>query len=158
MSTAPPAAAGARAAHQRTQAVYYRDRNGREPVRQWLEALFKARPEAAAKILGSVAEHLNGRGPADPPPAFPRTSQIDGGLRELRVGHAATRYRLLYQRSGNLLILLHAFEKHTAAVPAADVRIAQQRFADFRVRMDADHRIRPRAAGLDAPRRHGAER
>ena len=142
----------------RTQSVYYRDSQGREPVNDWLDALLAAKPAAVAKIDEFVEEHINGRRADDPPPEFPITSQIEGGLRELRVRFANTRYRLLYQRSGNLVVLLHALEKNTGAIAAADKRIAQQRFADFRARMDAEPRERPRAAGHDAPSRRGLER
>lgn len=60
---------------------------------------------------------------------------------------------MLYQCSHNLVVLLHAFEKHTGAVQAADKRLAQKRMADFKARMDAQRRVRPRAAGKDAPPR-----
>jgi len=142
----------------RTQAVYYRDSQGREPVNDWLDALLAAKPAAVAKIDEFVEEHVNGRRAGDPPPEFPITSQIEGGLRELRVRFANTRYRLLYQRSGNLVVLLHALEKNTGAIAAADKGIAQQRFADFKARMDAEPHERPRAAGHDAPSRRGLER
>lgn len=142
----------------RTQCVYYRDDRGREPVNDWLEALFTTKPAAAAKIDDYVEEYLNGHRRDDPPPEFPITSQIEGGLRELRIRFANTRYRLLYQRSGNLVVLLHALEKNTGAMAAADVRIAKERFVDFRTRMNADPREPPRAAGHDAPPRRGLER
>jgi phage-related protein len=138
--------------------VYYRDAQGREPVNDWLESLLAAKPVAVAKIDEFVEEYLNSRSAGDPPSEFPITSQIEGGLRELRVRFANTRYRLMYQRSGNLLVLLHGLEKNTGEIPAADKRIAQQRFADFRARMDAEPRERPRAAGHDAPSRRGLER
>jgi phage-related protein len=140
-----------------TQSVYYRDPHGREPVNDWLEGLLTAQPAAVAKIDDFVSEHLNGRRSDDPPAEFPITSQIDGGLRELRVRFANTRFRLLYQRSGNLVILLHGFEKNTGEIPAPDKRIAQQRFTDFKTRMNAEARQRPRAAGHDAPSRRGFE-
>lgn len=138
--------------------MYYRDAQGREPVNDWLESLLAAKPVAVAKIDEFVEEYLNSRSAGDPPSEFPITSQIEGGLRELRVRFANTRYRLMYQRSGNLLVLLHGLEKNTGEIPAADKRIAQQRFADFRARMDAEPRERPRAAGHDAPSRRGLER
>ena len=141
-----------------TQAVYYRDAEGREPVNDWLESLLAKKPTAVAKIDEFVEEYLNGRRTGDPPPEFPITSQIEGGIRELRIRFANTRYRLLYQRSGNLVVLLHGLEKNTGAIDPADKHIAQQRFADFRTRMDAGQRERPRAAGHDAPRRRGLDR
>jgi phage-related protein len=113
--------------------------------------LLQTEPLAAAKIDDYVEEYLNGRDPDEPPPEFPITSPLDGGLRELRVRFARTRYRVLYQRSGNLVVLLHGFEKKTGAVPAGEPAKAQQRFADFQARMDATPRRPPRAAGRDAP-------
>lgn len=88
-----------------------------------------------------------------PPPEYPITSRIEGELRELRVRFANTRYRVLYQRSENLIVLLHAIEKQTGAVPEADIERAKRRMADFRRRMDAERRVPPRAVGKDAPPR-----
>jgi phage-related protein len=135
----------------RTQAVFYRDKRGREPVDDFLEELLKVRPLAVAKIDDAIEEHLNGRDPRDPPPEFPASSQIGGELRELRVRFARTRYRVLYQRSRNLMVLLHVFEKNTGAVSTSDRQKAEKRMADFRARMDERPRQRPRAAGRDAP-------
>jgi phage-related protein len=131
-----------------TRAVYYRDRRGAEPVDKFIEGLPAKR---AAKIDDCVEEHLNGRAPGAPPPEFPMSSQIEGELRELRIRFGNTRYRVLYQRSGNLFVLLHAFEKNTGAVPVSEKALAQRRMADFRRRMDERPRRPPRAAGRDAP-------
>lgn len=131
-----------------TQAVYYRDGRGAEPVDQFIEALPAKR---AAKIDDYIEEHLNRQALAAPPPEFPVSSQIEGELRELRIRFANTRYRILYQRSGNLIVLLHAFEKNTGSVPAAEKTLAKRRMADFKRRMDARPRKPPRAAGKDAP-------
>ncbi|MGI8862965.1 MAG: type II toxin-antitoxin system RelE/ParE family toxin [Solirubrobacteraceae bacterium] len=133
-----------------TQAVYYREKNGVEPVDDFIEGL---PDKVAAKIDDYVEEYLNGLAPSDPPPAFPVSSQIDGELRELRVRFARTRYRVLYQRSGNLVVLLHAFEKNTGSVTDADKHLAQRRMGDFAARMEAQPRVPPRAAGRDAPQR-----
>jgi phage-related protein len=131
-----------------TQAIYYRDKRGAEPVSRFIESLPAKR---AAKIDDYVEEYLNGQPPDAPPPEFPISSQIEGELRELRVRFANTRYRVLYQRSGNLIVLLHAFEKNTGAVPASEKALAKRRMADFKRRMDAKPRKPPRAAGKDAP-------
>lgn len=79
------------------------------------------------------------------------TSQVDGELREFRVRFGNVRYRVLHQRSGNLIVLLHAIEKHTGAIAKADIDLAERRMADFIRRMDAEPRVPPRAAGQDAP-------
>jgi phage-related protein len=134
----------------RTQAVYYRDGGGAEPVDQFIEALPAKR---AAKIDDYIEEHLNGQALDAPPPEFPVSSQIEGGLRELRIRFANTRYRILYRRSGSLIVLLHAFEKNTGAVPASEKALAKRRMTDFERRMDAQPRTPLRAAGKDAPSR-----
>ena len=131
-----------------TQAVFYRGADGAEPVDEFIASLPDKR---AAKIDAFISEYLNGKPPEAPPPEFPISSQIEGELRELRVRFGNTRYRILYQRSGNLIVLLHAFEKNTGAVPRRDRQLAQQRMADFSARMDACRRDPPRAAGHDAP-------
>ena len=132
----------------KTQAVYYRDRHGQEPVFQFIQTLpWKRR----AKMMKQIDEHLNGRRADAPPPEFPISSQVDGELRELRVRFGGARYRILYQRSGNLLVLLHAFEKNTGAIAASEKALAKWRMADFGKRMDAKPRRPPRAAGSDAP-------
>lgn len=141
-----------------TQALYYRDSEWDEPVRRWVEDLMKTNPEAAAKIEEFVDEYLNGRPSHAPPPEYSITSQIEGNLRELRVRFANSRYRILYQRSRNLVVLLHGLEKNTDTLPQSDKEIAQDRFVDFKARMDAEPRVRPRAAGHDAPHRRGLER
>ena len=131
-----------------TQAIYYRDKRGSEPVDRFIEGLPAKR---AAKIDDYIEEHLNRQASGAPPPEFPISSQIEDELRELRVRFANTRYRILYQRSGNLIVLLHAFEKNTGPVPASEKALAKRRMADFKRRMDATPRKQPRAAGKDAP-------
>jgi phage-related protein len=139
------------ATHGATRAIYYRDKHGVEPVNRFLNELPAKR---AAKIDAYVEEYLNGRPSSAPPPEHPISSQIEGDLRELRVRFAATRYRILYQRSRNLIVLLHAFEKDTGAVSTADKATAKRRMADFRRRMNARPRVPPRAVGRDAPSGH----
>jgi phage-related protein len=129
------------------QAVYYRDSDGSEPVGDFLEAL---PPEVREEIVASVML-LNRLGPNDPPLPFPFSSQVEGPLRELRCHYGRTLYRILYQRSGNLFILLHAFAKRSARLPDADKALAQGRWADFKARIDAAERRPPRPAGHDAP-------
>lgn len=129
------------------QAVYYRDRTGAEPVREFMRGLDTAGREAVAWGV----ELLNEMGVADPPLPFPYSSQVAGELRELRC-HAGRRHiRVLYQRSEQLFVLLHAFEKRSARVPESDVVIAMARWEDFRARMNERPRRSPRAAGADAP-------
>lgn len=131
-----------------TQAVYYRDRRGHEPVNAFIDAL---RPAAAQSAIDNKCDLLNGLPPGAPPLAFPHSSQIDGGLRELRCHYGRRLFRVLYQRSGNVFVLLHIIEKYRGAILQADIELAKTRLADFRARMGASPRVPPRAAGHDAP-------
>jgi phage-related protein len=78
---------------------------------------------------------------------------VHGPLRELRCHYGRTLYRILYRRSGRFFLLLHILEKRSDKIPDADIALAEERFRDFRERMDRMPRRPPRAAGRDAPRR-----
>lgn len=129
------------------QAVYYRTRDGTEPVNDFIDSLAPERQEELDYKVGLLNRMTNN----DPPLPFPHSSQVDGQLRELRCHYGRDLYRILYQRSGNLFVLLHALEKRTGALPQPDIEIAKKRFDDFHARMNLRPRRPPRAAGRDAP-------
>ncbi len=131
----------------RTSAVYYRAVDGSEPVNDFVLGLGERRKHA----LQLQIKHLNDLPPNAPPLPFPLTSNLTHGLRELRAHFGSEQYRIIYRRSENLIVLLHAFRKTTNAVPRRDIDIARARWADFHVRMNAPRRSSPRAAGNDAP-------
>ena len=131
-----------------TQAVYYRDASGVEPVNEFLDRIDDP---AAQATLDLQIDRLNGLPASAPPLPFPHSSQVDGQLRELRCHYGSQLYRVLYRRSGNLFVLLHVFRKDRGKIAGADIELAKARWDDFRVRMDADPRVPPRAAGHDAP-------
>jgi phage-related protein len=133
---------------ERLQAVFYRAQDGSEPVDEFIEAL--GDPERQAAIDFQIGR-LNLLTAAQPHLPFPHSSQVDGELRELRCHYGRDLYRILYRRSGNLLVLLHMFGKRTGKLPPREIAIAQERWDDFRLRMDAEPRVPPRAAGHDAP-------
>jgi len=76
-----------------TQAVFYRDSKGRQPVKQFLDATFPLRPAgrnpSAAQIVKAAKrratidlqiDRLNGLSDELPPLEYPITSQIEGHL------------------------------------------------------------------------------
>jgi len=130
------------------QAVFYRDPDGNEPVLDVLNAL----PDRKRAVIENQLDRLNMQQPDEPPLPQPWTSQIEGELREFRAHYGQEHYRVLYRRSGNLLILLHLIRKTTGRVPKRDIVTVKARWADFKRRMDAAKRTPPRAAGHDAPR------
>jgi phage-related protein len=130
------------------QAVFYRGSDGSEPVDEFIEALRDPDKQAT---LDNQIDRLNLLRPNDPPLPFPWSSQLEGEFRELRCHYGSELYRVIYRRSRNLFVLLHMFRKDTGKVPDAELRMARERWEDFRARMDARRRRPPRAAGRDAP-------
>lgn len=131
-----------------TQAVFYRDERGREPVLDYLRANLARRPWHAVK---NQIREMNGIPDSSPPLPFPRTSQIKGPMRELRCHSGSDLYRILYRRSGNLFVLLHVIRKTGSAIPRTDIELAERRWRDYKHRMDGPGRRGLRPVGKDAP-------
>jgi phage-related protein len=131
----------------RFQAVFYRGPDGSEPVDAFIARLSVKRQVA----IDNQIDRLNMLSLSMPHLPFPHSSQVEGELRELRCHYGRELYRVLYQRSRNLLILLHIFRKDTGRLPDQEVQVARERWNDFKARMDAKQRRPPRAAGHDAP-------
>ena len=129
------------------QAVYYRAADGSEPVNDFIDRLSINRQVA----LDNQIDRLNMLTSTIPHLPFPHSSQVAGELRELRCHFGRELYRILYRRSKNLVVLLHAFRKDTGKIPDAQIKIAKERWSDFTTRMDTEKRRPPRAAGHDAP-------
>lgn len=124
--------------------VYYRAADRSEPVSDAIDML----PAKVQVVIDNQIERL---GLFGPDLGFPYTSQIEGGLRELRCHYGADHYRILYRRSHRLFVLLHCIAKRTHKVPAEDIQTAKARWDDFERRMSERPRRPPRAAGRDAP-------
>jgi len=129
------------------QAVYYRDERGGEPVREFIAALGAQRQAA----IDNQIDRLNLLSDELPHLPFPHSSQVEGELRELRCHYGSELYRVLHRRSVRFLILLHALRKTSAKIPAGDIALAHDRWADFKRRMEQTPRRPPRAIGHDAP-------
>lgn len=129
------------------QAVYYRAPDGSEPVRDFIDGLDAKRRAALLRQI----DRLNLLSDQLPHLPFPHSSQIAGELRELRCHMGSDHYRVLYRRSDRLIVLLHAFPKTTGKVPPGEAKVAEDRWEDFKARMEARPRKPPRAAGRDAP-------
>lgn len=129
------------------QAVYYRDRKGREPVSEYIDGL----DQRCQDLIDTQIDRLNMLSGNQPHLPYPHSSQIEGEFREFRCHCGSDLYRILYRWSDRLLVLLHIFYKKTKRVPKSEIRIAKRRWKDFKLRMDAEVRELPRAVGRDAP-------
>ena len=131
-----------------TQAVFYRDEKGRQPVREFLWSEISAKDRHLIEVQ---IEEMNGLPDNAPPLPFPQSSQIEAGLRELRCHSGRRLYRILFRRSGNLFVLRHVLHKDSRAIPRRDIELAQRRWRKFKRQMDNPRRSGPRPAGQDAP-------
>lgn len=131
------------------QAVFYRTAKGVEPVAEYIAT----QTVRAQVILDSQIDRLNELSAARPHLPHPWSSHVRGDLRELRCHVGSDLHRMLFARSRDLIVLLHAFAKRSRKLPEDDILIAEERWNDFRGRIDAQPRRHPRPAGRDAPRR-----
>jgi phage-related protein len=134
---------------KRFQAVFYRNSDGEEPVADYLAS----QPARAQVVLDNQIERLNELTAAKPHLPHPWSSQVRGELRELRCRVGSGRPRIMYARSQDLIVLLHAVVKREGKLSEEDIVIAQARWRDFKERMAQATRKPPRPAGHDAPRR-----
>jgi phage-related protein len=123
---------------------YYRAPNGTEPVKEYIDQL-------DLKTQDKIDQHIERLNIFGQTLDYPYTSQVEGELRELRAWVGRRHFRIYYQRSGRFAVLLHIIEKHDEKLPSADTATAKARWEDFKVRMDAEPRLPPRAFGSDAP-------
>jgi phage-related protein len=101
--------------------VYYRARDGSEPVSRFIDRLIVKRQV----VLDNQIDRLNMLGTDFPHLPFPHSSQVQGELRELRCLVGRELYRVLYRRSKNLIVLLHIFRKDSGRILSNEIQIAQ---------------------------------
>jgi phage-related protein len=96
-------------------ARFYRNTNGNEPVREWLQRLTPEERRAIGKDMQKVEFGW--------PLGLPVCRSLGGGLWEVR--------STLPSRRAEQMILLHGFIKKTQQTPKRDLDIAQQRQAEI---------------------------
>ena len=78
----------------------------------------KAKVYAALEMLATEGNRLQ----------LPRSRALGDGLFEMRIAHPEGPFRILYCfQPGRRVLLLHAFVKRTAQIPAQDLEIAKGR-------------------------------
>ena len=102
---------------------FWKSATGREPVREWLNAL----PREDQRIIGrDIAKVQFGW-----PVGLPLCRPLSGGLWELRASLPSRREaRVLLGFHGGMLIALHAFFKKTQKTNPEDLALARQRLKE----------------------------
>jgi len=98
---------------------FYKQSNGREPVREWLKALEKAERRIIGEDIKMVQEGW--------PLGMPLVRNLKGGLWEVRSALSNTIARVLFVMHEKQMVLLHGFIKKTQDTPSQDLDLARKR-------------------------------
>ena len=106
--------------------LFYRLKNGKCPVENFLESLSKKQVEKVFFVLDLI-ESID-----IVPRKFFKKLEATDGIWEVRVQYGNNIFRLFGFFDGNDLVFLnHAFIKKTQKVPAKEIKIAEQRKKDY---------------------------
>jgi phage-related protein len=103
---------------------FYRQANGREPVREWLKSLKKAERRIIGEDVKMVQEGW--------PLGMPLVGNLGKGLWEVRSTLTNTIARVLFIMYQGQMILLHGFIKKTQKTASQDLELAQKRAKEVR--------------------------
>lgn len=102
---------------------FFREINGSEPVRKWLQSL-----EKALKIkIGEDISKVQFRWPL----GMPLVRSLGGGMHELRCHVQSGIIRILFIVKGKRMVLLHGFVKKTQKLPIQEFELAKQRMSMY---------------------------
>ncbi len=98
---------------------FYKQANGREPVREWLKSLKKTERRIVGEDIKMVQEGW--------PLGLPLVGNLGGGLWEVRSTLPNTIARVLFVMHEKQMVLLHGFIKKTQKTASQDLELAQKR-------------------------------
>lgn len=120
---------------------YFRDAAGREPVREFVDDLYRQRKAAAAKITAYIGRVLGAYQPGSAPLPANFVKALGGGLFELRPEHGNVEYRIYFtiDRLGTAW-LLHANQKRpNRRTEQAEIERAYRRLHEQREAAGDEH-------------------
>jgi phage-related protein len=108
---------------------YYVDRQGVEPVREFIDSQSIDAQLAIFHTIGLLEDFALSLG-------YPYVLKIGKtGIRELRIHHSSDYYRILYFAfTGKKFVFLHAFLKKTKKTPPGELAIAIKRMNEYKQR------------------------
>lgn len=107
---------------------FYKDRNGREPVAEYLRELAKGKDKDSRVKLNKIRDYLRILSEYGTQAGEPYIKHLDGEIWELR----PLRDRILFVGYiGGSYVLLHQFMKKTQKTPAREIEKAKREYADI---------------------------
>ena len=104
--------------------VFWRSPAGREPVREWLNALSRDDKRTIGRDIATVQFGW--------PVGLPVCRPLSGGLWEVRSSLPSRREaRVLFGFHDEMLVALHAFIKKTQKTPPGELVLARQRMTEL---------------------------
>ncbi|NGX59093.1 MAG: hypothetical protein KR126chlam3_00237 [Chlamydiae bacterium] len=104
--------------------VFWKEVNGKEPVRDWLKSLTKHQK----KILGEDIKTVEMGWPL----GMPLVKSLGKGIWEIRSSFKNGIARILFKMHENQMVLLHGFIKKSQKTPSLDLEIALKRAKKLR--------------------------
>lgn len=118
------------------EVIFYKDKKGRRPVRDYMEELRKGRGKDCRIRLEKVNDYIQALsvyGAEQLPAKYAK--HLNGEIWELR----PIRDRVLFAGiTGGRYVLLHQFMKRTQKTPSREIEKARRELADFRERGESE--------------------
>lgn len=107
---------------------FYKDRNGKEPVAEYLQELAKGKDKDSRVKLNKIRDYLRILSEYGTQVGEPYVKHLDDEIWELR----PLRDRILFVGYvGGSYVLLHQFMKKTQKTPAREIERAKREYADI---------------------------
>lgn len=110
---------------------FYKDKQGRKPVREYIKRLSTKKDQQSKKTLDKIHEYLDVLSLNGKMAGLPYVRHIEGEIWELRP--AQDRIFFVAWLDGQF-VLLHQFTKKTQKTPRNEIEIAKKRLADLKER------------------------
>ena len=114
------------------RAEFYRSVSGREPVREWIDAL----PPHDRKVIREDITEVQFEWPM----GRPRVDHLRDGLWEIRSRLENRQARVLFAFTGREMVILHGFIKKTRATPSEELEVAERRWKVWQGQQKGDDR------------------
>ena len=115
--------------------IFYKDRQGRKPVREYIKNLASKNDEVSKRTLTKIHEYLDVLSINGTMAGLPYVRHIEGEIWELR----PLKDRIFFAAwLDGQFVLLHQFTKKTQKAPPREIEKANKRLKDFKERKGDD--------------------